>query len=92
MQSHGSAPNLADMDTSSLVYAASRAHNMQRFDKHYVMTTSLGTGGYAIVRKCIHKVSRIGCRLGWPARELLGWHHMHVYPHCCARPRGKNMP
>lgn len=57
MQSHGSAPNLADMDTSSLVYAASRAHNMQRFDKHYVMTTSLGTGGYAIVRKCIHKAT-----------------------------------
>eukprot|EP00873_Tetraselmis_striata_P004109 jgi/Tetstr1/424373/TSEL_014934.t1 len=57
MSSRGSAPNLAAMDTSSLVYAASRAHNLQRFEEHYVMTTSLGTGGYAIVRKCVHKAT-----------------------------------
>jgi hypothetical protein len=38
------------------VTEAARVHNVNKFETVYHMSESLGTGGYAVVRKCIHLV------------------------------------
>ena len=52
-----SSPNLAALDFTCRVKPESRAKNFRPFAKEYLLKETLGTGGYAVVRRGVHQRS-----------------------------------
>ena len=50
-----SSPNLAALDFTCRVKPESRAKNFRPFAEEYALEETLGTGGYAVVRRGVHR-------------------------------------